>query len=38
MYNLSGIIVRVLHLSAGVNRVDGLSSGVYVLNGVKVML
>lgn len=38
VFGINGILVRVLHLSAGSNRVDNLPSGVYILNGVKTII
>ena len=38
VYDISGILVRVLHLSAGSNTVDGLPAGIYILNGIKTKL
>ena len=35
VFGIDGILVRVLHLSAGANTVDGLRPGIYIMNGVK---
>ncbi|MDE6333937.1 MAG: T9SS type A sorting domain-containing protein, partial [Muribaculaceae bacterium] len=38
VYDLNGILVKVLHLSAGTNTIDSLPAGIYILNGVKTIL
>ena len=38
VYNMDGVLVWVLHLQAGDNTVSGIPSGVYIFNGVKVLL
>lgn len=38
VFNVDGILVRVLHLKAGDNTVDGIDTGLYILNGMKVAL
>lgn len=38
VFSVDGILVKVLHLSAGSNTVSDLAAGVYILNGVKTIL
>lgn len=38
VFDVNGILVKVLHLSAGANTCDGLPAGIYILNGVKTIL
>ncbi len=38
LYNLQGQLVKVLHLHEGVNTYANLPAGVYILNGVKVVI
>lgn len=38
VYDLNGILVKVLHLSAGTNTIDSLPAGIYILNGVKTII
>ena len=38
VFGVDGILVKVLHLQAGDNTVDGIPAGIYILNGMKVVL
>lgn len=38
LYSIDGTLVRVLHLLPGFNAYDGIASGMYILDGIKVVL
>ena len=38
VYNTAGVLVRRAEVEAGTTRIDGIGAGVYVVNGVKVMV
>lgn len=38
VFGVDGILVKVLHLQTGDNTVDGIPAGIYILNGMKVVL
>lgn len=38
LYNIGGQLVRKLHLTQGVNEVNGISKGVYVINKIKIII
>lgn len=38
IYNIGGQLVRKLHLTQGVNEVNGISKGVYVINKIKLII
>ena len=38
VYNMLGVLVRRAEVAAGKTRIDGVGAGVYIVNGVKVMV